>query len=427
MNNPLKTFSLLIVTTLIFLSQHVYGSTASSFSVSTQANSSEPVILDVEEVCGNVGENLCVAISTRNFNEIVGGQFTITHDPAITSFTHLNTTNIYYITNNNIVEVAPGVMHFVWINPMNDIAPITLQDDETLFELCFDLLAEDESVVKISDESIPIEMITPAETAFGIDLLPTETISGSVSFGSDCNDTSSQSASDLSFDILDASGNMGDEVCLPVHATGFENLISVQFSINYNPDELEFVGAAQLNLPNLFSTNIANPGSGDISFSWDSNNLITGTSITENESLFDVCFEILADISNSEVSFSNSPVPYEITNLTDTIVDADFESGFINFGTATNDLSKESYVSLKLNNYPNPFQNETVIEFELTDKEQVLLSISTASGQVIEQISGMYEAGKHGIVIDDIDYQGALFYTITTPTHRATKKMISIK
>lgn len=427
MNNPLKTFSLLIVTTLIFLSQHAYGSTTSPFSVSTQTNSIEPVILDVEEVCGNVGENLCVAISTRNFNEIVGGQFTITHDPAATSFTHLNTTNIYYITNNNIVEVAPGVMHFVWITPMNDITPITLQDDETLFELCFDLLAEDESVVKISDESIPIEMITPAETAFGIDLLPTETISGSVSFGSDCNDTSSQSASDLSFDILDASGNIGDEVCLPVHATGFNNLISAQFSINYNTDELEFVGAEQLNLPNLFLSNIGNPTAGDITFSWLTNNFVTGTSMTNNESLFEICFEILADISNSEVYFSGSPVPYEITDSTSTTIDANFESGFVNFGTSTNDLSKESYVSLKLNNYPNPFQNETVIEFELTDKEQVLLTISTASGQVIEQISGMYEGGKHGIVIDDIDYQGALFYTINTPTQRATKKMISIK
>ena len=68
-----------------------------------------------------------------------------------------------------------------------------------------------------------------------------------------------------------------------------------------------------------------------------------------------------------------------------------------------------------------------MIQFELTDKEQVLLTISTASGQVIEQISGMYEAGKHSIVIDNIDYQGALFYTITTPSKRATKKMISIK
>lgn len=427
MNNSLNTFSFLMVTTLIILSQHVYGSKATPFTFSTHVNSSEPVILDVEEVCGSVGDNLCVAIRTQNFNEIIGGQFTITYDPAVSTFSHLNTTNIYYITNNNISEVTPGVMHLVWITPPNDIAPITLQNDETLFELCFDLLTEDESVVDISDESIPIEMVTPAETAFGIDLLPTETLPGSVSFGSDCMETSSQSASDLSFDILDASGNIGDEVCLPVHASGFENLISAQFSINYNANEIEFIGASQLNLPNLFYTNIANPAPSDITFSWISNNLITGTSMTENESLFDVCFEILTNISNSEVSFSNSPVSYEITNLTATIIDATYESGFINFGTSTTDLSKESYASLKLNNYPNPFQNETVIQFELTDKEQVLLTISTASGQIIKQISGMYAAGKHEIIIDDIDFKGALFYTLTTPSKRETKKMIHIK
>lgn len=68
-----------------------------------------------------------------------------------------------------------------------------------------------------------------------------------------------------------------------------------------------------------------------------------------------------------------------------------------NFGnsTAVNDLKQNTN---RLENYPNPFVNQTNITFELAAKSKVVLEIYSLSGQKVKQLVNLeMSAGKHSI------------------------------
>ncbi|MBP6810888.1 MAG: T9SS type A sorting domain-containing protein [Saprospiraceae bacterium] len=85
----------------------------------------------------------------------------------------------------------------------------------------------------------------------------------------------------------------GDTVCLPLMARDFEKIISLQFVVFWNPDDLEYVGKDISNsalagiLPNSFGLPMGN----QIPVSWSS---LTGLPISRPDSaiLFNLCFRV---------------------------------------------------------------------------------------------------------------------------------------
>ena len=82
-----------------------------------------------------------------------------------------------------------------------------------------------------------------------------------------------------------------------------------------------------------------------------------------------------------------------------------------------------------IGNYPNPFNNSTVIKFRLADPADVSLEIFNVLGQMVETlISGTMTAGEHELVWtgDDVP-SGIYFYRLTAGEKSAVKKMALIK
>ena len=106
-------------------------------------DASDNVTLDLPDLNALPGTQICVPIIIENFEDIVGGSFSLNWDPNILSF--LNTTNendsisrpndeVIYNTN----ETAQGNLGVVYFNQLNLGANIT--DGDTLFEICFDVV-----------------------------------------------------------------------------------------------------------------------------------------------------------------------------------------------------------------------------------------------------------------------------------------------
>ena len=84
--------------------------------------------------------------------------------------------------------------------------------------------------------------------------------------------------------------------------------------------------------------------------------------------------------------------------------------------------------------YPNPFNPQTTIQFDLPEKGQVTLSIHNVLGQEIRTLVDLSrEAGRYSVVWDGRAgdgrevASGVYFYRIQVNTFVATKKMIMIK
>ena len=87
-----------------------------------------------------------------------------------------------------------------------------------------------------------------------------------------------------------------------------------------------------------------------------------------------------------------------------------------------------------INNYPNPFNPETTINYQLPAVSKVQLSIYNIKGQKVKTlISDQLPAGEHSIIWDGSDSNGKrvssgiYFYKLKTANFEKTRKMILLR
>ncbi len=87
-----------------------------------------------------------------------------------------------------------------------------------------------------------------------------------------------------------------------------------------------------------------------------------------------------------------------------------------------------------LGNYPNPFNPQTTITFDLNHPEQVSLEVYDLAGRLVRRLhSGGLEAGRHQVLWDGRGSQGRLaaagvyFYRLSTESVIDTQRMMLVK
>jgi hypothetical protein len=126
-------------------------------------------------------------------------------------------------------------------------------------------------------------------------------------------------------------GKTGAEVCLPVTANDFNNLIGLQFSIRWDPARLTYTAIKNMQLVDLTPQNFGATYSqkGVVAFSWIHQNL-EGVTLPRNTHLFDVCFTPLTPAGTQiDVRFEPRPTPYEVINVREDILQFSGINGLI--------------------------------------------------------------------------------------------------
>jgi hypothetical protein len=82
-----------------------------------------------------------------------------------------------------------------------------------------------------------------------------------------------------------------------------------------------------------------------------------------------------------------------------------------------------------LQNRPNPFSDFTTIGFILEEGCDAQLRVFDLSGRTLWRITRAYTAGYHEEVIrvEELEMPGILFYELTTPQGKQTRKMVLVK
>ena len=103
-------------------------------------------------------------------------------------------------------------------------------------------------------------------------------------------------------------------------------------------------------------------------------------------------------------------------------------------GTATTDIIEVVDGFALGNNYPNPFNPVTTIEFSVPEDAPVTLAIYDVTGRLIQTlVSGEMNSGNHRIVWDGLDSSGdavsagMYLYTLRSADVTITKKMVMMK
>ncbi len=106
-----------------------------SFSQTVDMSACPSVKIDLDNVSGAPGSNVCVAATVGNFSNITGMEFDIHWDPSIVTFDKITSSVLAGINATN----TAGILSFVWLSPSFPTG-VTIADNDEAFQVCFDIV-----------------------------------------------------------------------------------------------------------------------------------------------------------------------------------------------------------------------------------------------------------------------------------------------
>lgn len=242
------------------------------------------------------GEEVCIPITVADFDGIRGMAFDIRFDPNLLTFSAVQNSIIPNLATSVLGPgqggTPAGTVSVNWIS--NSMSGVSLPDETVIMELCFTA-----SGVGISTLSFRNPFIIDANN----DLVNLNSTPGSIlvrALPSENNE--------LMVGISSDTVRIAEEVCLDVRVENFDSILSLDLSINYDPNLLQFRSVKNFNLPALDQGSFTLPGQGTslgrIDLSWF-DTAGTGVTIDSGAVIFQVCFRAVVLDGVSTVSIGN--------------------------------------------------------------------------------------------------------------------------
>lgn len=136
------------------------------------------------------------------------------------------------------------------------------------------------------------------------------------------NVTPQASQNPLTLGISNERVKSGDEVCLNVQVADFNALLSMQYSIQWDPAQLEFVRTDGYQLAGIGPQNFGahRTAEGLLTGLWIDNSL-QGVTLADGDTIYQICFKAIgAAGKQTEVTFVDGPTPFEVINLKQEVV-----------------------------------------------------------------------------------------------------------
>jgi len=119
----------------------------------------------IGEVEAQAGERVCVDVEVRNFQQILGMQYTIKWDTTVLRFQETASYNLPALTAQNFGRPPsfPARLTVAWYNP--NLVPVDKDNGSTLYQICFEAVGASgaESSIEIVDQPTIIELVQAGE------------------------------------------------------------------------------------------------------------------------------------------------------------------------------------------------------------------------------------------------------------------------
>jgi len=245
-------------------------------------------------------------------------------------------------------------------------------------------------------------------------------------------------AQNVSIAVPDMTVDPGEWFSVEIKASDFENIVSMQYALLWNPSVIQFqsVTALNSNMPEFtvvssFNSTAANLGRMKVSWYWFDPITEEGVTLDDNSTLFKVNFKAVGGMGTNtmlEVAEDTTVIPtfvIEFANF-DEVVDVNIENGKISISgvNATEETFTEDFTLFQ--NSPNPFTETTYISFNLNVSTEAKLTVFDGSGKTVLHQNKKFPAGLSRIPVqrDMLSSAGSYFYTLETERATATRQLI---
>jgi len=220
---------------------------------------------------------------------------------------------------------------------------------------------------------------------------------------------------------------VGETVSVDVSLANVQALVGYQFVLNYETDKFELVGTAPADQDLLTSTGGETP----LFYTWSdnagevtvANAVINGSSVNGGGDIVRFTFKVLREFEdNARFEVANGLIadPSQLSNPAVLAGVLEIESTPTEFAL--------------LQNFPNPFNPETTIQYNLAESADVTLQIYNVVGQVVRTlVAERQSAGRYRVSWSGMDDRsvpvssGIYFYKIAAGKQGEVKKLMLLK
>ena len=114
----------------------------------------------------------------------------------------------------------------------------------------------------------------------------------------------------------------GEKVCMDVQVSGFEKLLSMQYTITWDKNVLQFTELKNFKLPYLDSNDFGTNHTPDgmLTCAWIDESL-KGATVADNSAIYQVCFDVKGKAgSSSYFKITDRPTSIEVVNLKEKVI-----------------------------------------------------------------------------------------------------------
>ncbi|MFT5911339.1 MAG: gliding motility-associated-like protein [Paraglaciecola sp.] len=232
-------------------------------------------IISATTVPGDVGDNVCIDVSSENFDNILSFQYSINFDENVLQYDTILDPEVIPDLNFGVTTAANGDIGVSWFD--NDIDGVTIPDGSILYQICFDIIGGSGiSPVSFSGMPTVIEVVDGDEN-----IIPFDSNSGGVNING---------VPILSVSAPTLTANNGDNVCLDIIANGFDNLASFSYNVTFDPTVLTFTQNMDAGSLTGLTFNNSDAANGNLSVSWTSG---SGVTLANGTSIYQACFDVI--------------------------------------------------------------------------------------------------------------------------------------
>jgi len=257
------------------------------------------------------GDQICYDLTVANFDSILGMQFIVKWSGAVLGFNSFKNFGLEgldegtFIVNTNPMtgerdSIARGLWQTESIEGLTN--GISVPDETILATMCFDVVGEPNTstTIEITGDGSTTQEIFNFEGEYldfvsnTQDVLITDCTS-LISFSTSCQEI-----------------KLDETVCIDFNSSNFTDILTAKYTVLFDQDALEYVGAEGFNLPNFDTSNII-VNNGVLIVDWADTNPAT---LTNGTSIFSACFKAIGEIdSSSTLQYLNlAGTGYEVTN-----------------------------------------------------------------------------------------------------------------
>ena len=249
----------------------------------------EGVVIDITDgLEGRPGDTLCFDFAVSNFDEITDVSFSINWEPTNleflfpSGFQNLNADAGVTLANFGTLSWPNGFIPFEW--PASGNTPVTLDDGEVLFTLCF-VVPEGADPgtcdqILVTDDPLTAEAVSANSNGEDIGLTGVN--------GNFC-----VISPDGFWLVPDqVAGDLRDTVCVPFKVGELDSIADASFTVNWPPANLELTDIVDPgNIPGL-NINLGGSPVGAATFDFSVADA-AGLSLMDSTEVFEMCFELI--------------------------------------------------------------------------------------------------------------------------------------